>query len=200
MSGSKGKEMKEEVRRLPFKVLRVALMGSILASGIVGSICGFRLFHPTWRIFALSLLTIHIPLDFVYKMRLACGLKKVAIILSAALFTSENYWRLSWHFLLRTLIVSKLSASRTAPLEMRRTRTCNKCVCAFFVAIKVKMRPRRCSGRRKAREIALLFPAYITLRASVCIIYELQASRKNETPHSLCCCSKLHWRCLNFSK
>jgi hypothetical protein len=34
--------MREEVRRLPFKVLRVALMGSILASGIVGSICGFR--------------------------------------------------------------------------------------------------------------------------------------------------------------
>jgi len=42
VSGSKGKDIKEEFRRLPFKVLRLTFLGVVLASGIVGSICSFR--------------------------------------------------------------------------------------------------------------------------------------------------------------
>ncbi|XP_065342071.1 uncharacterized protein LOC135940892 [Cloeon dipterum] len=49
VGGAKGRALADEVRRLPFKMLRVSVLGATLASGIVGSICGFRWLFGRFR-------------------------------------------------------------------------------------------------------------------------------------------------------
>ncbi|XP_059472635.1 uncharacterized protein LOC132194992 [Neocloeon triangulifer] len=49
VGGAKGKALREEINRLPLKIVRVSLLGATLASGIVGSICGFRWLFGRFR-------------------------------------------------------------------------------------------------------------------------------------------------------